>query len=494
MPTPIPGLGNKSFMQFVAEVTPGTTPTFFKYRMEIITADVKPEINTIPDPSLYSGQSRRGFFEGAKIYRATVVMRPTYSGGILEILRGVSGSYTSPVVSGETIVFDHTFKEAADLKSYSMEFSIGDIPTGKVFRLVGARFSAITFRSTAGNSADAMVQCELTIIATDMLSDQTESKTIADTTTGTLSVPAAPANNTIIRSTGSFVTDGAKVGMIVRITGTAGGYPGGFAIITAVVALTLTVDRFAATTGSVTAVQYYAGFPPLLPILFHQAQFMDDGVCPAQASIPGTWGGTGTTFTRSDGLAWDTGPGAVVIGYHIGGSRVQVGTRVASFTNGANGTVTLTKASANPNGNTNPISAAAEIRVRSFEITLENLLTEDRFFMGSPSIDDALRSDFLNATFRMVQEFQDKAAFEAAKAFGTPLNPRIVFRIPGTLIGVQSNREFEIHMDSTQPGEWSTPIEGYGVLLSTMTLNAFNTPADQTAIAFRVRNDDAVLT
>jgi hypothetical protein len=336
----MPGLGHKSYIQIgPKETTFGTFQTPTK-KLEVESWSISPEIGVIEDASLYAAQSRRGLYQGGLLYKGTFVVRLNYD-GILELLRGVLGTYSSAVVEGS--VRDHTFLSdgttSSTLNSYSFEVVLGDVPAGKVSRLLGAKLTGMTIRGTAGNGNDAMLTVEFTVLAKDYQSDQTQ-------------------------------------------------------------------------TGSLT-------FPAVLPVLYHHTE----------------------------------NPGGVV----------------------DDGTA----------------DAVGNVRWRSFEIAIASPHTEDRFYLGSHNIDEPLRSDFLDVTWRQTQEFITKTQLEAARAF-TPGSPRLVFQHP-TTIGSASKREFEIRSGSAQLTEFSPPIEGYGVLISTATWRAFYDPTDTAALLVRVRNTEAAL-
>jgi hypothetical protein len=135
---------------------------------------------------------------------------------------------------------------------------------------------------------------------------------------------------------------------------------------------------------------------------------------------------------------------------------------------------------------------AANVRVRSFEIAVAAPHHEDRFYLGSQNIDEPLRSDFLDVTWKLTQEFKTKTQFDAARNF-TAGSPRLVFQDP-TTIGSTSKRELEIRSGSAQLVEWSAPIEAYGIILSTVTWRAFYDPTDTAALYVRLRNTEAALT
>lgn len=234
------GVGFKSYIQFAPEAQFNVAVAATS-KLEVINWNVNPVVGVIQDPSLYSGQSRRAMYQGGLLYRGTFTVRMNYD-GLLELYRGVFGTYdgTTTVESG---VIDHKFTEGATLKTYTIEAVVGDVPTGKCFRLTGAKFVNLKVTGTAGTGNDAMLQAEFTVVARDMQSNVTPTvgptfpslfpvlyhqATVVDdgTVTGGVALVSAVAGTislltTFTRSAGSFTTDGVIAGMQVSGAGVA---------------------------------------------------------------------------------------------------------------------------------------------------------------------------------------------------------------------------------------------------------------------------------
>jgi len=139
--------------------------------------------------------------------------------------------------------------------------------------------------------------------------------------------------------------------------------------------------------------------------------------------------------------------------------------------------------------------AAVDVRVRSFEFTLENMLTDDRFYGSGPAIDEPVPGDKLKATMKFQQEFQTRTEFDAYRAL-TVGSPKLIFQHPAT-IGSTSKREFEIRMNQAFLEEDPTPpLDGPGVLIANSTWVGFFDGVDgteATPVAIRVRSTDAAL-
>jgi hypothetical protein len=138
--------------------------------------------------------------------------------------------------------------------------------------------------------------------------------------------------------------------------------------------------------------------------------------------------------------------------------------------------------------------AAGLVRVRQFEFTLENRLTDDRFYASSLFIDEPVRGDKIQATFRFMQEFQSLTQYAAYRAL-TIGSPRMVFQHPAT-IGSTSKREFEIRANQAYLDKVSQPVNGPGVIIATSTWVATFDGVDgseASPVVCRVRNTESAL-
>lgn len=189
-----PGLGVKSYIQIHPETTYGTRSTTNPSRLELLGVDIRVITGVIEDPSLNTSPGRRTLLAGATYYRGTFRVRANLEGG-LEFLRAVFGGYANAVVEGS--VRDHTFTEATNLKSYSIEVSEGDIPTGQVAAYLGARFARCTLRLEAAQGEGGMCTLEFEVVA--------KSKSLAATATSGTAPVSRPIPFTFSQST---TTDG----------------------------------------------------------------------------------------------------------------------------------------------------------------------------------------------------------------------------------------------------------------------------------------------
>ena len=475
----MPGLGLKSYLQLARETIYGQQPTYIGHpKVEIISENLTPQIGSIRDPSLSNSPSRRALYEAGKLYSGSIVVRGAYE-GVLEMLRGVFGDYTPTELSAAKS-YDHVFKNHATPSSYSLEMVVGDIPTGTCFRLSGAKFRSVTLRMTAGQGNDAMLQAEFGVVARDMQADQVlTTKCVSDRPS------CAISTSTSLTHASSFLTYGARVGMIVSH---ATAIPVG-TYITAISAdgLTCTLSR-ACTNGNPLTIGFGPGSPSLQPVLFHQAIQYDDG-SPAAGlglwaiGVPGTIA-SGTDFTRSGGSNTTDG---IVSGYMVTGAGLS--TVAPTFVNVVTNATLLTLTPAATNGVTT-LTFLNPLRIRSIEVTLENPLDEGRFYLGSPNVDEPVRSDFLSCRWRITQEFQSLSAFDSARLWpATVPSPNFQFQQP-PLFFTTYHREFQISSGSAQFVEWSAPVESYGVIIATATLEAYLDSGTASTVVVRVRNGE----
>ena len=164
----MPAQGHKTYMQIGKEVTWGT-PVAATDKFEVISSAIVPVIGTIQDPSLHSAVSRRALYQAGRLVRGTFTLRMNYI-GMLQLMRGIFGTYSSTLLS--VPARDHEFKEASALFSYTIEL-FTDVPGGKCEQYVGAKFINATWRGTAGQGNDAMVQCGVTVLAKKIVTDIT---------------------------------------------------------------------------------------------------------------------------------------------------------------------------------------------------------------------------------------------------------------------------------------------------------------------------------
>lgn len=165
---PVPAFGHKTYMQIGAkETTFGTfnapSGTYAK-KLEVVSWNLSPQLTTIRDRSLWAQLSRRAMYQGPVSYKGTITVRCNYE-GLKEIFRGVFGTYAATAVDTTK---DDAFTEGLTLNSYSIEIAYGDLPSGKILRVVGAKFIGLTIKGNAGTGDDGMLTVDLQVIARDI--------------------------------------------------------------------------------------------------------------------------------------------------------------------------------------------------------------------------------------------------------------------------------------------------------------------------------------
>lgn len=204
-------LGSASYAQIVKETTWGSFPAAgCRRKIGIASETISQQIGLIPDDTLQGGRSRKGYFTGAQSARGRIMLPMRYENA-LWALEGVLGSSVSALVATETFIWEHTIKEGLLLPSYSMELGEGDIPAGKVSRILGMKIASATFRIVPGQTEEAYGHIELEVVAKDKDTNTTTGHT--PTTTFTVANCSCAGGTAIVTTTADFLAAGVTVGM-----------------------------------------------------------------------------------------------------------------------------------------------------------------------------------------------------------------------------------------------------------------------------------------
>lgn len=130
---------------------------------------------------------------------------------------------------------------------------------------------------------------------------------------------------------------------------------------------------------------------------------------------------------------------------------------------------------------------ATLVRIRSFEVTIESPHTEDRFYLGALDMDEPFLTDFVTVRWRLTQEFITKSQFDNAMSLSV-VSARLFFRHAFDMTGGPHYRELEMFSNNANIVEWSAPIEGFGAVLSTATIEGQHHVGDNSAFVLRTRN------
>lgn len=200
------------------------------------------------------------------------------------------------------------------------------------------------------------------------------------------------------------------------------------------------------------------------PVLYHQAQIIDDGINDASINTTATIAGS-VNMTAVPATPW----ALITVGMKVFGVGIAAGTTVSAVP--SSGLVTLSSAAtASASGVLVTFGVATPtVRMRNFECSIQNNVTEDRFYLGSANIDQPLRGDFIAASMRLGFEFNTVAVLTAAAAFTTG-SPELRFSD-----GAATPAVFRFRMSEAVLTDYSNPVAGYGVLLASASWEGFRT-------------------
>jgi hypothetical protein len=152
----IPALGHKSTLQICKEASYGVAPAAAIARYDIANFKWSANQSAIECPNMNSaGASTRGIIPGPMSITGSFDLCLGFGGtaaimGDEELWRWLMSTYTSALAGGETLVTDHTYKEANQQLSYTFDLSLGNIPTGKVTQFNGVYCTGWNFSVESG--------------------------------------------------------------------------------------------------------------------------------------------------------------------------------------------------------------------------------------------------------------------------------------------------------------------------------------------------------
>lgn len=474
-----PGLGHRAFAQIAKETIFGT----FKdplAKFEIISSAINPVIGTIRDPSLHSAVSRRALYQGGILYRGPLTVRLNFE-GLLPLFEGVFGSATSTVEAGESVVRNHVFREFSTLPSYSIELNEGDPKSnGNVARYLGCKFAGVTIKGTAGQGDDGMLTAEFDVLAKDKdvnagASNIGHPPGAYATVTGGGGAGGSP----IITCGQDFIAAGVKPGTLVYGTGvgdngtlvvTGGGGSGASKVVT--MSNTAGVRAGQRVTGTGIGTNAIVSF--VVNATTINVTVANSGA--VSGSLTFTEGARVISITSATSLTVNVNNAGAVSGTLAFGLQFPALLPVLFHSDNIGSTIN------------NGVLEDGTIRVRSFEVALENALADDRFYFGSTTIDEPIRNDFLTSRWTFEEEFQSWDSFARAKAF-TDTTPKMILSASPT-IGTGIRREFELRSKKAKYVEQGAPTEGYGIILQRTVQEAYHDTSDVSALYCRFRSLD----
>lgn len=200
--SPLPAVGHKSFALICKEATLGTAPAAATAKFELVNFEFSTNQSTAEDPSMSSaGYFPRAIEQGLQFVTGKFRVKVGFE-GFEELWRMVLPSYSSSVVSGSVI--DHTFKEGVTLSSYTIDISMGDVPTSKVTRFLGCFLTGFRFSIAAASGESGLLIADIEFAAASVANTVTPMTTIAVANL----VPIA--YHRLLRTTGNL-NDGTSV-------------------------------------------------------------------------------------------------------------------------------------------------------------------------------------------------------------------------------------------------------------------------------------------
>lgn len=167
---PRPGLGHKSTLRIAKESSYGVAATTATAKYDVVNFSIDPNQSVMEDPNVNTdGGSPRDILQGLQFYTGSFRIALGYE-GFEEMLRFLMPTYSSAVV--DTVV-DHTYKEINDAPGYTFEHSMGDIPTGKVTRLLGVLCTGYRFNIQGAQGDGGLLILDVDFAAATLADDQT---------------------------------------------------------------------------------------------------------------------------------------------------------------------------------------------------------------------------------------------------------------------------------------------------------------------------------
>ena len=201
MPTTAPG--HKSFLLIAKESTFGTAPGTATDKIDVESFEWDQNMSAIADPNMNSsGASPRSIVQGLQFVTGRFRVRVGF-GGFEELFRFCLPNYSSAVA--DTTARDHTFKEPTNtgLSSYTIDWSAGDVPSGKVTRFLGTVCTGWRFTLVPGQSDTGVMILDIDFVAASV-AENTTPMAGSLTVTNLLAVPFH-----LLLRTGSNLLDGS---------------------------------------------------------------------------------------------------------------------------------------------------------------------------------------------------------------------------------------------------------------------------------------------
>jgi hypothetical protein len=137
-------------------------------------------------------------------------------------------------------------------------------------------------------------------------------------------------------------------------------------------------------------------------------------------------------------------------------------------------------------------TAADSIQMKSFELNVQQPFDTQRYLFGQVNAESPVPNGILDVTFNADLEWAGTAEMASALT-GGGATIKMFFQNP-TLIGATTAKpELELRILAPTTAEFSTAIEGYGVITQRISAKAAFSATDQSALVVRVQNTEAAM-
>jgi hypothetical protein len=138
-------------------------------------------------------------------------------------------------------------------------------------------------------------------------------------------------------------------------------------------------------------------------------------------------------------------------------------------------------------------TVADSIQLKSFEVNIQQPFDTQRFLFGQLNAESPVPNGIMTCVYNFDLEWASAAEMISALA-GGGATVKLFFQHPTTIGAVSAKSELEIRSLSPTSAEYSTAIEGYGVVTQRHSLSAAYNVSDASAVVIRAQNTDAAMT
>lgn len=159
-----PAFGHKAFCTFGKEAVFGAFDTTGQ-RLRVLSWKLQQVGGFVRDETLVGTLARKAMLPAPAYWKGTFSVKMSYD-LLTDLFRGAHGGYAATTV--DTTARDHVFNDSLTVpfnKSFSMEYSVGDVPAGKVFRLSGVKILGFTIKGEGGIGSGGVCTVEFSIWA-----------------------------------------------------------------------------------------------------------------------------------------------------------------------------------------------------------------------------------------------------------------------------------------------------------------------------------------